>query len=135
MGSDRRSRRHQFSHPGSELPVNDPYDRRLFSTNRGTELGRRWHFYKPNAPSIQQRHDLVQTVRRCVGGNDGERELVALRCFAYLLHTHDRPTTPHSQSEQAEHPLPHDIIHRDSPASDSSYAALSPSPPRPSSPP
>src|SRR5262245_4146333 len=115
-------------HAGGEMPVENSHDRRLLTTNRGTELGRRWHFYKPNPPSIQQRDDLVQTVRRCIRRNDGECELVRLCRFTHLLDADHRPSAPHTQSEESKDALPHGVIIHITLRCH--HAALSPSPPR-----
>ena len=70
------ARRGSLANAGSQLPVHDAHDCRLITSDRRAQLGRRRNFYKPNAPSIEQRHDLVQAVLRRICRDDGEDHLV-----------------------------------------------------------
>src|SRR3954466_1203041 len=97
----------------------------------------RRHLDKPNSPRIEQRHDLLETIARCISRNDRVRHLVAARRFAHLIHSHYRTARAYTQADQAQHFLARDIVHV---ASSSSlllllaYAVGSLSPPADSSP-
>src|ERR1051326_4361909 len=88
--------------PGSQLPICDANDGRLVPADGGAERRGGRYFDKVNSPSVQQRHDLVQAIRRRVAGYHRVLQGVSPRRLTYLLHSHDRSTTAHAEPQQTE---------------------------------
>jgi hypothetical protein len=86
---------------GSELPIDDADHCGLFPPDRRTQFQGGRDFDKTNAPSIEQRHDLLSTVRRRITRYDGKNELVLLRCFAHLIDSNNGSATPDTQPDQS----------------------------------
>jgi len=91
---------------------NTDYSRR-FPPYGGAEFGSRWDFYKPNAPSIEQRHELVQTVSRCIARHDGVGDLISLCTFAHLLDSDHGVSGSDAKAQQPHDVLAYPIIHEE----------------------
>src|SRR5712671_5117978 len=51
---------------------------------------------------MKQRKHLIQTIRRRVGRRNSKKQLAALRRFANLLNTDNRPTPANAQTNESE---------------------------------
>lgn len=126
----------ELANAAGELWIYHPHSRRLLTPNGCPKFRGRWTLNELNTPCPEQRHDLLQTIRRRVGRDDGEFETALSRGGAHLLDANDDVPRADAKSDQTKEPFSDAALHEcqraqavdpNSPASDERSPAAAPS--------
>ena len=98
----RRGRLDERTNASRELWIDDTDCGRRFPSKRGAQLGRRRTFDHPNILRPKHRHDLVETMPRCIRRDYREAQLPPLCRVSYLLDADNHKPSVQPDSEQSE---------------------------------
>jgi len=103
---------HELANATGELRIDDTHSRRLLSSNRRPKFGSRWTLNELNTPCPEQRHDLLQTIRRRIGRDHGELQMSLFRRCPHLLDADNDIARANAESDQAKQPVNDAAIHK-----------------------
>lgn len=102
---------HELANAAGELRIDDPHSRRLLTSNSRPKFGSGWTLNELNTPCPEQRHDLLQAIRRRIGRDHGEFEISLFRRRPHLLHADDDISRAHAEPDEPKQPVNDGAIH------------------------